>query len=169
MNGKLYNLRVSVYKGVPLPWMKWNPSFNDDWWPNIRGWKVSLSEKWMLNYTTLGFPFIRGFPSHERNETLLSTMTASQVYPCEKWHPSLMMTASQVYTCAKDSLSEKFVLKNATLGSPFIRGFPSHDVRMCRSFTFGKMSIKLCDFRVPVYKGVPFTWEKWNPSFNDDC
>ena len=71
--------------------------------------------------------FSRGFPSHERNETLLSTITASQEYSCEKWHPSLMMTASQVYTCAKDSLSEKLVLKYATLGSPFIRGFPSHE------------------------------------------
>ena len=89
--------------------------------------EVSLLEKWVLNYATLGFPFIRGFPSHERNETILSTMTASQVYPCEKWHPSLMMTASQVYTCAKDSLSEKLVLKYATLGSPFISGFPSHE------------------------------------------
>ena len=86
--------------------------------------EVSLLEKWVLNYATLGFPFIRGFPSHERNETLLSTMTASQVYPCEKWHPSLMMTASQVYTCAKDSLSEKLVLKYATLAFLFIRGSP---------------------------------------------
>ena len=89
--------------------------------------EVSLLQKWVLNYATLGFPFIRGFPSHERNETILSTMTASQVYPCEKWHPSLMMTASQVYTCAKDSLSENLVLKYATLGSPFITGFPSHE------------------------------------------
>ena len=32
-------------------------------------WKDSLSEKWLLIYTTLGFPFIRGFPSHEWNET----------------------------------------------------------------------------------------------------
>ena len=144
--------------------------------------EVSLLEKWVLNYATLGFPFIRGFPSHERNETLLSTMTASQVYPCEKWHPSLMMTASQVYTCAKDSLSEKFVLKNATLGSPFIRGFPSHgwhethpltmiagQVYEFESFTFWKVSVKVYNFRVPVYKVVSLPWMKWNTSFNDDC
>ena len=48
--------------------------------------KVSLSEKWMLNYATLGFPFIRGFPSHEWNETHPLTTTAGQVYECEKFN-----------------------------------------------------------------------------------
>ena len=48
--------------------------------------KVSLSEKWVLKYTTLGFPFIKGFPSHERNDTHPLMMTASQVYACEKFH-----------------------------------------------------------------------------------
>ena len=89
--------------------------------------EVPLLHKWVFNYATWGFSFIRGFPSHERNETLLPTMTASQVYPGEKWHPYLMMTASQVYTYTKDSLCEKLVLKYATLESTFIRGFPSHE------------------------------------------
>ena len=83
---KLYNFRVPVYKGVPLLWMKWNPCFNDDCWPTVLVWKVSLSEKWVLNYTTFGFPFIRGFPSHEWNETYPLTMIAGQLNDCEKLH-----------------------------------------------------------------------------------
>ena len=47
---------------------------------------VSLSEKLVLNYTTLGFPFIRGFPSHEWNETRPLTMTGGQLYECQKLH-----------------------------------------------------------------------------------
>ena len=86
VSAKICNFRVHVYKGVPLPWMKWNPSFNDDWWRSILMWKVLLSERWALNYATLVFPFIRGFPSHEWNETRALTMTAGQVYDCEKFH-----------------------------------------------------------------------------------
>ena len=69
--GCLSNFRVPVYKGDPLPWLKWNPSFNDDCWQTVRVSKVSLSEKWMLNYTTSGFPFIKGFRSHEWYDTRL--------------------------------------------------------------------------------------------------
>ena len=76
---KQCNFRVPVYKGVPLPWMKWSPSFNDECWPSILVWKASLSEKWALNYTTLGSPFIRGFPSHGWSETHPLTMSAYQV------------------------------------------------------------------------------------------
>ena len=47
--------------------------------------EVSLLQKWVLNYAILGFPFIRWLPSLERYETLLYTMTASQVYPYEKF------------------------------------------------------------------------------------
>ena len=83
---KIWNFRVPVYKGVPLPWMERNPSLKDDCWPTILVWKDSLSEKWVQKYTTLGFPFIKGFPSHERNETHPLTMRASQVYDCEKFH-----------------------------------------------------------------------------------
>ena len=83
---KLYNFRVFVDKGVQLTWMKCNPSFDDDWWPSIRVWKVSLSAKWVLNYASLGLPFIREFPSHEWNENHPLTMTAGQVYYCEKFH-----------------------------------------------------------------------------------
>ena len=35
-------------------------------------------------------------------------------------------------------------------------------------FVFWKVSAKMFNFSVPVYKGVPFPWMKWNPSFNDD-
>ena len=90
-----------------VPWEKWNPSFNHDSWPSVRLWKDSLSEKWVLNYATLGFPFIRGFPSHEWNDT----------------HP-LTMTASQVYECVKVSLSKKWVLNYTFLGFPFLKGVP---------------------------------------------
>ena len=48
--------------------------------------KVSLSEKWVLNYTTLGFPFIRGFSSHEWKDTHPLTTTAGQVYEFEKFN-----------------------------------------------------------------------------------
>ena len=48
--------------------------------------KVSLSEKWVLNYATSGFPFIIGFPSHERNETQPLTMAGGQVYGSKKFH-----------------------------------------------------------------------------------
>ena len=83
---KLYNFRVPVYKGVFLLWMKWNLCFNDDWLQSILLWKVSRSEKWVLNYTTLGLPFIKRLPSYEWNETHALTMTACKVYYREKFH-----------------------------------------------------------------------------------
>ena len=64
-SAKVYNFRVPVYKGVPLTWMKGNTSLNDDCWPTILVWKDSVSEMSVLKYAILGFPFIRGFPSHE--------------------------------------------------------------------------------------------------------
>ena len=109
-SAKICNFRVPIYKGVPFPWMKWNPSLNDDCCPTIQVWKDSLSEKWVLKYATLGFPFTRVFPTHEWNDR----------------HPKTM-TGIQVYYYLKDSLSEKWVLKCATLGIPFRRGFPSHE------------------------------------------
>ena len=39
----------------------------------------------VLNYASLSFPLIRGFPSHKWNETRALTMTAGQVYDCEKF------------------------------------------------------------------------------------
>ena len=83
---KVYSFRVPIYKGVPLPWIKWNPFLNDDCWPTIQVWKDSLSEKWVLKYATLGFPLIRGFPSHEWNDTSPLTMAACQVYAREKFY-----------------------------------------------------------------------------------
>ena len=77
------NFRVPVCRGFALPWMIWYPSFNDDCLPTIRLWKVSLCEKWMVDYTTSGFPFIRGFPSHEWNETHPLTMIGGQMYECQ--------------------------------------------------------------------------------------
>ena len=38
-----------------------------------------------------------------------------------------------------------------------------------KRFTFRKVSAKICNFRVPIYKGVPFPWMKWYPSLDDDC
>ena len=83
VSAKICNFRVPVYKGVPLLWMKWNLCFNDDWLQSLIPWKVSLSEKWVLNYTTLGLPFIRGFPSHKWNESHSLTMTGCQLHYCE--------------------------------------------------------------------------------------
>ena len=48
------------------------------------GEKFHFLKKWMVYYTTLGFPFIRGFPSHEWNDTRLLTMIAGQLYEGEK-------------------------------------------------------------------------------------
>ena len=59
-----------------------NTSSNDDSWL----WKVSLSQKLLLNYTTLEFPFISGFSPHEWNETHGYTMAVSQVYYSEKFY-----------------------------------------------------------------------------------
>ena len=69
VSANLYNLRVWIFKVVPFLWMKWCSSFHDDCRPTIRVWKVSLSEKRVLSYTTWGFPFIWGFPFHEWVET----------------------------------------------------------------------------------------------------
>ena len=74
---KLFKFRVPVYKGVSFPRIKRNRSFNDDW--SQLPWKDSVSEKWVLNNTTLGFPFIKGFPSHEWNETHPLTMATGLV------------------------------------------------------------------------------------------
>ena len=130
---KLYHFRVPVFKGVPLPWMKWNPSLNDECWSTVVVWTVSLSEKWVLNYTTLGSPFIRGFPSHEWNETRPFTMTAGQVahfkrvpLPWMKWNPSFNDDWWPTVRVWKVSLSEKLVLFYKSLGFPFIKGFPSY-------------------------------------------
>ena len=73
----------------------------------------------MLNYEILGFPFIRGFPSHEWNDTRRLTMIGGHVYECEMFH-------------------------------------------------FLKSCVKLYNFRVADYKGVPFPWMKWNTSFDDN-
>ena len=136
--------------------MKWNPLFNDDSCPTILLWKVSLSEKWVLNHASLEFPFIRGSPSHEWNETHPLTMTGYQLHyttvkifvfwkvcanlynlrvpvykgftlPWKKWNPSLNDDCWPTILVWKDSLSEKWVLKYATLGFSFIRGLPSHE------------------------------------------
>ena len=113
----------------------------------------------MLNYAILGFPFIRGFPFHEWNETHPLTMIAGQVYECEKIN----------------------FLKSTTSGFPFIKGSPSMNERKLflnrwqlanytslKRLTFRKVSAKICNFRVPVSKEVLLTWMKWHPSFDDD-
>ena len=109
VSAKICNFRVPIYKGVPLPWMKWNPSFNDDCWPTILLWKVSLSEKWVLNYTTLRFSFIKSFLSHGWNDTSFA----------DDWWLSLLVW--------KVSLSEKWMLYYTNLRFPFIKGFSSHE------------------------------------------
>ena len=40
----------------------------------------------VLNYTTSGFPLIRGFPSHGWNDTHHFMVIAEQVYKCEVFH-----------------------------------------------------------------------------------
>ena len=162
MHLKLYNFRVPVYKRLPLPWMKWNSSFNDECCPAIVVWRVSNSEKCILNNATLGCPFIRGIP-----------------LPWMKWNPSFNDDCKPTIVVWRVSHFEMCILNYTTLGCPFIRGFPSHGwnethpltmsgYRSLKSFKFWKVHLKLCNFRVPVYKEVPLSWIKWNTSFNDE-
>ena len=154
MSPNLYNLRVPVYKRVPLPWIQGNLSLNNDCWPTIQVSKDSLSEKLVLKYATLGFPFIRGSPQINEMKPilkrwLLANYTSVNGFafwkvsakicnfrvpvskgvplPWMKWYPSFNDDCWPTIQVWKDSLSEKLVLKYATLGFPFIRGFPSHE------------------------------------------
>ena len=79
VSAEVYNFSGPVYKGVPLPWMKWNPSLTMTASQVYPCAKDSLAEKLVLTYDTLGSPFIRGFPSHEWNDTHPLTMTARQL------------------------------------------------------------------------------------------
>ena len=126
VSAKRCNFRVPIYKGVPLTLMKWHPSLTMTAGQVYECVKDSLSEKWVLNYANLGFPFIRGFPSHEWNDTQPLTMAACQVYACEKFHSFNDDSWSSVRMW-KVSLSEKCMQIYTTSGFPFIRGFPSHE------------------------------------------
>ena len=58
--------------------------------PILKRWLLAkyttaLSEKWVLNYTTLRFPFMKGFPSYEWNETHALTVTGGEAYQCENF------------------------------------------------------------------------------------
>ena len=128
MSVEVYNFNVPVYKGVSLPWMNWNPNFNDECCLSIRVLRLPFCEKWVLNYTTSGLPLIRGFPSHGWNDTHHFTVIARQVYTCEvfQWYTSFhgdCWTNIQVW---RFSLSDKWILNHTTLGFPFIKGLPSH-------------------------------------------
>ena len=100
----LYNFRVPVYKGVSLPWMKWNPNFNDGCCTSR---KTSFLCKESVKLYNFRIPVIRRFPFHVWNDTHPFTMTAGQV------------------DVSNFSLSEKLVLKYTTLGYTHIRGFTS--------------------------------------------
>ena len=72
---KQYNFRVPVYKGVPLPWMKWNSSFNDDCWPAIVVSKVPTFEKY------IPLPWIKwnsSFADERRSSILVWTASLSE-------------------------------------------------------------------------------------------
>ena len=86
VSAKICNFRVPVYKGFPSH--DWNDTHSLSMTASQVYYylKDSLSEKWVLKYTTLGVPFRKGFPSHEWNETRALTMTAGQLYFFEKFH-----------------------------------------------------------------------------------
>ena len=48
-------------------------------------WKVPLSEQGVLNYKTLEFPFLKGFLSHEWNDTRRLAMIGGEIYECENF------------------------------------------------------------------------------------
>ena len=58
-----YNFGVRVYKGIILPWMKWNPS--------VQLYKLSLPEEWVWKAYNFGFPVNKGV-----------------IPPWIKWNPS---------------------------------------------------------------------------------
>ena len=49
------------------------------------GEKFRFLKSEVLSYPTSGFPFTRGFPSHEWNDIRLLTMIAGQLYEGEKF------------------------------------------------------------------------------------
>ena len=53
---------------------------------NVLQWKLLLSEKRVLNYTTLGFQFIKGLSSHKWNENHPSNINAVKLYHSENFH-----------------------------------------------------------------------------------
>ena len=156
---KVYNFRVLVYKEVPLPWIKWNLSFNDDCLPTILGWKVSFSKKWVLIYATLGFPFINRFPSHEWNDTHLWNTT----------HP-LTMIAGQVYEW-EFSFSKKWVSINFRLSVykgvalPCMKWYPSFNADWWLSILFWK--VLPSEKQVLNYRTLGFPFIKGFPSMNE--
>ena len=99
---KLHNLQVPGSKGVPLPWMKWYLSFNDDCWPTIVVWKASLSEKYMLKYATLGFPFISNFPPMNEMTPGVS-LTMTEIKPILKQWLLPKYTSLRSFSCWKIS------------------------------------------------------------------
>ena len=88
--------------------------------------KVSLSEKWVLKYSTLGVPLIEGFPYHE-------TMWM-------KWNQSL-----NDIPLWKDSLSEKWMLNYTTVGFSLIWGFASHERNVTHPLTINGGQVYDCE------------------------
>ena len=73
---KLHKFRVPGYKGFRLPWVKWNPSLNDDFWPTIVVGKTSLSENNLFKLRNFRVSLYMGVPYHEWNDTVgFPTMT----------------------------------------------------------------------------------------------
>ena len=80
-----YNFGVAVYKGVIPPWMKWNPSFHDDYYLTIYHYKnFHYLKSEFAKHTTLWFPFIKGSSPYEWYEIHPFTMTTAWI----KWNPS---------------------------------------------------------------------------------
>ena len=68
---KNFNIRVTVYKGVIPPWMKWNSSFNDNYFRNFLLVTNSHSEKWLSKGQTRGSRLLRGHPHMNETNTIL--------------------------------------------------------------------------------------------------
>ena len=164
-SAKVYNFRVPVYKGVPLTLMKWYPSLNDDTYPSILLSKSFTFRKVSAKVCSFRVPVYKGVP--------LTWM---------KWNPFFIDEGLSSVQEWKVSLSKKWVQIYTTSRFPFIRGSPPMNemtpilyrwrLAKCtgvKRFTFRKVSAKIFNFRVPIYKGVPFPWMKWYPSLEDDC
>ena len=109
--------RVPFSKGVALPWMKWYPSFNDGGLQSVHLWKISLAEKWVLKYATLGFLFIRVcLPMNEMIPILWRWLLAKY-------------TAVKSFTLCKVSVKpyNLRVTVYKEVGFPWIKWYPSFE------------------------------------------
>ena len=112
----IYNFGVPVFKGVPLPWMKWYTSFNDDWWPSVRGWKISLSQtvpcknnrhfQGLVTFSKIVFQY-----KYWSKYSYKSFSGVGYALPWMIWYTSLTMIGGQLYEGEKIRFHKQCLVK----------------------------------------------------------